>query len=1050
MPGKNEKLRTHARLMQAVSLAAVTWAVSALPLTAIAQQMATIRVGSNMNGTLQRGDSTLSGGEFVDRITFQGTANQRVRIEMSSSQIDSYLLLQGPNGFTEENDDVSSGNLNSVLEVTLPATGTYTIGATSARAAETGSYRLAVTGSGGSQAAQPQNNSRPTSNTSSASTLRPGQTVNGSLAQGDTTLGTGEFVDVLTFQGNAGQQVTFNMSSTQLDSYLLLTGPDGFSEQNDDVASGNLNASITVRLPATGTYTIGATSNRPGETGSYQLSMSNGGSQASRQQSNNQQTSNPPPVGGAALRIGQTINGSLAQGDGQLPSGEFRDTYSVPVNAGDRLEIRMNSSALDSYLLVRGPGDLSEDNDDDQGSSGTRNSRLVVTAQQAGTMVVSATSFEAGETGAYQLSVQRVAGGAQAARPNQPGPQNRPASGPQQLAAGRAINASLASGDQQLNSGEFYDDFTINARAGQQITVDMVSSAFDSYLMVAGPDNFTQQNDDGPNGTNAQLVFTAPTAGTYMVRATSFRAGESGAYSINLGGGAGAQANRPSPPPPGPISRQPRIALGETQTGTLGQGDSVRQGGAFVDTFVVQGRPGERAAITLSGDFDTILSVISPSGTREQNDDARSGTTDSYLEVEFSENGTYQIEATSYQPNTSGRYQLVMQPVRSGQTRSVSLSPPQISGPQPPAPTGTQIGIGQSRSGSLAQGDSQLSSGEFIDNYTFTGQRGDNVRIDLESANFDTYLLVTPPTGDQLDNDDGPNGTNSQVDFTLPAAGTYRIGVTSFQPGETGAYNLRVSRSTAAVANSGGGDASAGKVYGVFIGISDYPGNGDLDNTDKDARDLANSLRRGGILAPESVILTDGQATNAAVTEAIRRVAALAGPNDTFLVFFSGHGNQVTNTPGARSEPDGRDETIALYDTQMSDDTMAQLYAGSRAGTSMLILDSCFSGGFARDVVSRPGVMGLFSSEEDLTSQVASKFEAGGYLSHFVRLAFEGEADANSNRSITAGELSTYLRRKFADEGTISASTLESQRNYQYLVVERGGVKIDDVVMVLR
>ncbi len=35
---------------------------------------------------------------------------------------------------------------------------------------------------------------------------------------------------------------------------------------------------------------------------------------------------------------------------------------------------------------------------------------------------------------------------------------------------------------------------------------------------------------------------------------------------------------------------------------------------------------------------------------------------------------------------------------------------------------------------------------------------------------------------------------------------------------------------------------------------------------------------------------------------------------------------------------------------------------------SLLVIDFCNWGGFARSVVDRPGVRGLFSSEQDLTS----------------------------------------------------------------------------------
>jgi len=94
--------------------------------------------------------------------------------------------------------------------------------------------------------------------------------------------------------------------------------------------------------------------------------------------------------------------------------------------------------------------------------------------------------------------------------------------------------------------------------------------------------------------------------------------------------------------------------------------------------------------------------------------------------------------------------------------------------------------------------------------------------------------------------------------------------------------------------------------------------------------------------------------------------------------------------------------------------------------------------------------MGLFSSEEDLTSAVASKFQAGGYLSHFLRTGLGGEADQNGNRVVTAGEISSYLRQQFASQAQgVDAETADGQRNYQFLVVERGGVKIDDALLTL-
>ena len=114
----------------------------------------------------------------------------------------------------------------------------------------------------------------------------------------------------------------------------------------------------------------------------------------------------------------------------------------------------------------------------------------------------------------------------------------------------------------------------------------------------------------------------------------------------------------------------------------------------------------------------------------------------------------------------------------------------------------------------------------------------------------------------------------------------------------------------------------------------------------------------------------------------------------------------------------------------------------------MLVIDACYAGGF-RSLVDRPNVMGLFSSEEDLTSLVASRFKAGGFLSYFLRAGLAGEADADGDRIVAAGELATYIRRRFRREGDIPATTREDESNFQNLLIERGGVHIDDVVVRL-
>ena len=81
---------------------------------------------------------------------------------------------------------------------------------------------------------------------------------------------------------------------------------------------------------------------------------------------------------------------------------------------------------------------------------------------------------------------------------------------------------------------------------------------------------------------------------------------------------------------------------------------------------------------------------------------------------------------------------------------------------------------------------------------------------------------------------------------------------------------------------------------------------------------------------------------------------------------------------------------------------------------------------------------------------MADKFQAGGYLSHFLRSGLDGTADENGDDLVTAGELSTYLRRQFQVEvADVEAETADGQRNYQNLVIDRGGVQVDDVIIRL-
>jgi hypothetical protein len=100
-----------------------------------------------------------------------------------------------------------------------------------------------------------------------------GQTVNDSLTPPDCELDDGSFLDFWEFQGTAGQTVTIDMTSSQVDSFLFLLNPEPMTVATDDDRGPGVNARIVFQLDSSGTWTIGANTATGGETGSYTLSL---------------------------------------------------------------------------------------------------------------------------------------------------------------------------------------------------------------------------------------------------------------------------------------------------------------------------------------------------------------------------------------------------------------------------------------------------------------------------------------------------------------------------------------------------------------------------------------------------------------------------------------------------------------------------------------------------------------------------------------------------------------------------------------------------------
>lgn len=243
----------------------------------------------------------------------------------------------------------------------------------------------------------------------------------------------------------------------------------------------------------------------------------------------------------------------------------------------------------------------------------------------------------------------------------------------------------------------------------------------------------------------------------------------------------------------------------DRESGDLSSGDETLTSGEYADQYTFRATPGEWIEVSMTSAAVDPYIILQPPGCASsglqtvcgdrqvENDDFHTDGR-SFIWHQADEDGTWRILATSSQPGETGAYELAYRVVPEG-TR--------------PATPGVMM-TARNEQGQLVQGDQTLNSGEFVDYYGFVGQQGEPFVADLRSTNFDPYLILFMPNGEQLDNDDYEGDqTRSVIETTLPESGVYRLAVTSYRPGESGAYSLSLGGQTGAPA-AGASDAPAG------------------------------------------------------------------------------------------------------------------------------------------------------------------------------------------------------------------------------------------------
>jgi len=146
------------------------------------------------------------------------------------------------------------------------------------------------------------------------------------------------------------------------------------------------------------------------------------------------------------------------------------------------------------------------------------------------------------------------------------------------------------------------------------------------------------------------------------------------------------------------------------------------------------------------------------------------------------------------------------------------------------------------------------------------------------------------------------------------------------------------------------------KGQAVCIGMNSinpehYGTKGELYICEKDADDMHNLLLINDFV---SLKLTTKEATRDNVKNAILDAAKELKSGDIMVVYYSGHGGKVPNVPSPYDiEYDNIDETWCLWDAQLLDDELRNLWASFDKGVRIVLLsDSCHSGSIAKAPIS--------------------------------------------------------------------------------------------------
>jgi hypothetical protein len=485
-----------------------------------------------------------------------------------------------------------------------------------------------------------------------------GTLVQGTLSDADAKNDDGNYFDTYSVRLPANKRIQIDASSEAFDSVIKLIGPDAeniMSELAEDDDSGpGLNSRIRFTTTRAGIYRINMSSVGDTKTGAYTIII---GDEPAR----------TPLRAPTALNLGDRLTGELSDSDPKEENeGEevAVQRYVLNAVANTPYWISVDAPSFDPTVEV---GRYGKDNEfevlasDDDGGEGT-NSLMRFKPLESGAYIVRVHSIsnnpEGQDTGGDTIAsgMGRFTIGLKEA-PVAPAP-----SAATPINVGQTLSGTLTDGGPRRENDSLYAIYSVSLTSGQRVTITMNSSEnstsdlFDPFLEIGTgtPASFTKlaEDDDGGAELNSRLRFEAPSAGTYLIRATAVNSTNFGDFSL-------AVVNTPpTPPAPTPVA----IQIGETKSGTLSDSDATYgNDDKPYDLYSFDANVGDVFIIELnSADFDSLVGAKAQSAadTTYVEDDDGGGELHSKLEYTVTVGGRQTIRVSSFSDSAAGSYSL--------------------------------------------------------------------------------------------------------------------------------------------------------------------------------------------------------------------------------------------------------------------------------------------------------------------------------------------------------------------------------------------------------